>query len=336
MTGFMRNPEIRRGMIVYSLITILFTTAAYLFQADFAVVVFCICIFFVGLHYAVTSYRYRELARMSRDIDAILHGKETLNFQSCKEGELAILQNEIAKMTIRLSEQAEALKADKVFLADSIADISHQIRTPLTSLNLMASFLDEPGLSEQRRLELVREIMQMLSRIDWLITTLLKMSRLDAGTIAFAKESVLVSEVIEEASKPLAVPMELRGQALVVRCHADVGYTGDLSWTAEAVGNILKNCMEHTPEGGIVEVTASQNAIYAEIVIQDSGAGMDEEDIPHLFERFYRGKNAGNQSFGIGLALARMIVIKQNGTIKAENGKNGGARFTIRFYKITV
>lgn len=336
MTGFMRNPEIRRGMMVYSLITVLFTTAAYLFQTDMAVVVFCLCLFFAVLHFAVTGHRYRGLARMSRDIDAILHGNETLTFQSCKEGELAILQNEIAKMTIRLSEQAEALKADKLFLADAIADISHQIRTPLTSLNLMVSFLNEPELPEPRRLELTREIMQMLSRIDWLITTLLKMSKLDAGTIAFTKEQVSVSELIKKASQPLAVSMELRGQELLISCDADCGYTGDLAWSVEAVGNVLKNCMEHTPEGGRVEVKTSQNAIYTEIIIQDNGAGIAEEDLPHLFERFYRGKNAGEQSFGIGLALARMIVTNQNGIIKAENRENGGARFMIRFYRMTV
>lgn len=336
MTGFIRNPEIRRGIFIYGLIMILFTTAAYLFSADMAVVVFCLCAFFSVLHFAVTWYRYRELAGMSRDIDAILHGNDTLTVQSYREGELAVLQNEIAKMTIRLSEQAEALKADKLFLADSIADISHQIRTPLTTLNLMASFLKETELPEQRRLELAREIMQMLSRIDWLITTLLKISKLDAGTVSFAGEPVLVSDVIKEASSPLAVPMELRNQELMIRCDADVCYTGDFSWTAEAFGNILKNCMEHTPEGGIVEVTASQNAIYTEIIIQDNGTGIEEEDLPHLFERFYRGKNSGEHSFGIGLALARMIVTKQNGTIRAENRRDGGARFTIRFYKMTV
>lgn len=336
MAGFTRNPEVRRGMLIYSLITVLFTTAAYLFQADLAVVVFCLCVCFTALHFTVTCKRYRELAKMSREIDAILHGSEILNFQSCREGELAILQNEIAKMTVRLSEQAEALKADKLFLADSIADISHQIRTPLTSLNLMVSFLNEPELSEQRRLELTREIMQMLSRIDWLITTLLKLSKLDAGMIAFSSEPVSVLELIKEASKPFAVPMELRGQELRVRCDAGCGFTGDFSWSTEAVGNILKNCMEHTPEGGCVEIEAGQNAIYTELIIQDNGSGIAEEDLPHLFERFYRGKNAGEQSFGIGLALARMIVIRQNGTIKAENRQHGGAKFTIRFYRMIV
>ena len=130
------------------------------------------------------------------------------------------------------------------------------------------------------------------------------------------------------------IPMELRGQALLI--HADGAFRGDLSWTSAAIGNIVKNCMEHTPEGGRIEIEATENALFSEIIIKDNGTGISPEDLPHIFERFYKGKDSDGKSFGIGLALSRMIIAGQGGTVKAENRKPVGAMFTIRFYKGTV
>lgn len=238
-------------------------------------------------------------------------------------------------MTVRLREQTDALAADKVRLTDAIADISHQLRTPLTSMNLTVSLLSEDGLSDERRLRLTRDLSRSLRRIDWLIDALLKISKIDAGTVEFRSERVSVAELIRRAAAPLMIPMELRGQELGI--HADSEeYTGDMQWSVEAIGNILKNCVEHTPEGGSIEISAAENALFTEIVISDSGAGFEPGDIPHLFERFYRGKNADAASVGIGLALARTVIAAQNGTVAASNGKNGGAQFTVRFYKNIV
>ena len=273
---------------------------------------------------------------MSYEIDKILHNNSEFDLNRFAEGELAILHSEIYKMTVRLREQTEALKRDKIFLADSIADISHQIRTPLTSINLIANFLADEELSDERRLSLVKDLFQLLSRIDWLISTLLKISKLDAGTVRFAKDTVKVSELIQKAVKPLAIPMDLRNQQLIVKANGDEQFEGDLAWTAEAIENILKNCMEHTPNGGTITIKVKDTPIYTELLITDTGPGIDPEDLPHLFERFYKGKNSSTGNVGIGLALARMIITSQNGTIKAENGKNGGAVFTLRFYKCTI
>ncbi len=130
--------------------------------------------------------------------------------------------------------------------------------------------------------------------------------------------------------------MELKEQTLSVSCEQDAGFCGDLSWTAEAVGNILKNCMEHTPCGGEIHIAARETPIYSEVVVSDNGTGIDTDDLPHIFERFYRGKSSGDGSFGIGLALARMVIAAQNGTVRAENRVEGGARFTLRFYRENV
>lgn len=237
-------------------------------------------------------------------------------------------------MTIRLREQQQTLTREKAYLADSIADISHQIRTPLTSINLLIGLLSEPKLTDARRQQLIHELYELLSRIDWLITTLLKISRLDAGTVQFKQEQVSLEELLKKSCVTLLIPMELRGQEL--RIHADGAFRGDLSWTSEAIGNIVKNCMEHTPEGGRIEIEATENALFSEIIIKDNGTGISPEDLPHIFERFYKGKDSDGKSFGIGLALSRMIIAGQGGTVKAENRKPVGAMFTIRFYKGTV
>lgn len=191
----------------------------------------------------------------------------------------------------------------------------------------------EPDLSPSGRKKLLQELTQLLSRIDWLVESLLKLSKMDAGTVRLQQAPVPVGALIQKAAEPLMIPMELREQSLTIHGESHVTFTGDFAWSQEAVLNILKNCMEHTPCGGCIQVSFSENAIFTEIIIEDNGPGFAKEDLPHLFERFYKGKTASQQSVGIGLALSRMIVSKQNGTLKAENrGGDGGARFVIKFY----
>ena len=331
--SLLRNPEVKRSFLIFLGITVAAIVLGLILGTGYGLFAFCLCLLFDTVYLISTKKRYKNIEKLSREIDLVLHGKESIHLDEYAEGELSILQSEISKMTIRLKEQAGALRKDKTYLADSIADISHQIRTPLTSINIIVSLLQSPELELERRKTLIQELKKLLSRIDWLISTLLKMSRLEAGMTRFKKEKVLVSALIKKAVQPLAIPMELRGQELKTSIKGGAFYLGDLAWSVEAVSNILKNCLEHTPKGGIIEVEAEQNAVYTEIAISDSGSGIDDADLPHLFERFYKGKNSNSQSFGIGLALARMIVTEQNGTVKAENKPGAGAQFTIRFYK---
>jgi signal transduction histidine kinase len=310
-----------------------FAIAGFVLDTAFGVLAVCLSMAFTIAHFAVTYQRYRKIAGLSSKIDGILHGDDSINLEDYSEGELAILQNEISKMVVKLREQSDALLREKTYLSDSIADISHQIRTPLTSINLMLSFLSKPGLPDERRIKLVKELEWLLSRIDWLVSALLKISKLDAGTVILKRETVSVAELIKRSTALIAIPMELREQKIEIRMNGGETYTGDLSWSVEAIENILKNCMEHTQKGGAIIINCTENALYTEIVISDNGYGIDEEDLPHLFKRFYKGKNSSDQSTGIGLALARMIIINQNGTVKAENNIDAGARFTIRFYK---
>ncbi len=336
MMKLFRNPEVTKSLLTYGLLTIAATGASAFFMRDarFMLFTFILCVLAASVHFIFTYARYRRIAELSSDVNRILHGDSHISLDKYSEGELAILQSEIYKMTVRLREQQKRLQDDKIYLADSIADISHQIKTPLTSINLLVSFLSEPDISDERRHKLIRELYELLSRIEWLITALLKISKLDAGTVQFNTETLSMDELIKKATSPLLVPMELREQELLITTEGD--FNGDVSWTCEALTNIIKNCMEHTPTKGTITINASENALYSEITITDNGCGISKEDLPHIFERFYKGKDSDDKSFGIGLALARMIITSQNGTVKAENNLPTGARFTIRFYKGTV
>ncbi len=330
----LRNKEVQKSLIISLLFALSVTGLAFLFGWEIALFTGLVSVGFLLIQFFTLRQRYKKIGDLAGDIDRILHGNENISLDRYAEGELGILQSEIAKMTVRLREQKERLQADKMYLADSIADISHQIRTPLTSINLLVEMLSHPIIEEERRLRLTRDLYGLLGRIEWLITALLKISKLDAGTVQFNPEWVKTETLIQKALSPLLVPMELRGQT--VEINVEGMFYGDISWTCEALGNIIKNCMEHTPDGGTITINATETGIFTEITVRDTGPGITPEDLPRIFERFYKGKNSDENSFGIGLALARMIAVRQNGTLKAENPSGGGAKFTLRFYKGTV
>lgn len=331
MIKLLKNKEVRKTLILQIIVALASVIISNFIDERAGVVALIFSTLFISIYYISTYKRYKRIASLASDINKVLHGDNSISLENYSEGELAILHSEIYKMTVRLREQQNNLINDKKYLADSIADISHQIRTPLTSINLLVQLLSAPNLTDERRQELTHELYGMLSRIDWLITTLLKISKLDAGTVTFKKEKVSLQTLINKSCSTLLVPIELRGQELVINTNGD--FVGDLSWTCEAIGNIVKNCMEHTHEGGRIEIEACENALYTEIIIKDNGTGIAKEDMPHIFERFYKGKDSDDKSFGVGLALSRMIITSQKGTVKAENRNPHGAKFTIRFYK---
>lgn len=331
---FHNNKELRISLILLSVATAILTLVAATISIAAGALVLLLGLISIMVHLATEYYRYRKLQKLSSDLDKLLISGTPLPIREYSEGELSILANQIQKMTLRLTESAKAIKADKVYLADSLADISHQLRTPLTAMNLTTAMLRDPELPTEKRMELTGELRSLLTRTEWLVETLLKLSKLDAGTVKLAQDPVRVKNLIARAAKPIAIPMDLRNQTLIINC-AEETFTGDLVWTAEAIGNILKNCMEHTPEGGTITITAQGTALYTQIEVQDTGAGFDAKDIPHLFERFYKGSNASETSYGIGLALARTVITAQNGTVQATNGSTG-AKFMIKFYKQVI
>lgn len=332
---FLQNKEIIKMLLVQATICVIAAVVAFIWDIRFGCFTLGLSIIMIIISIVVTYRRYRRIYELSAEIDRIMHtGDMDLSPEKYHEGELSVLQSEIHKMTCRLRDQRQQLQDDKVYLADMIADISHQIRTPLTSANLLVSFLTEADLTDERRIRLASKLLDLLSRIDWLISSLLKMSRLDAGTVCLKKQTVEMKQLISEFTAPLLIPIELREQKLEIDAKGE--FTGDVEWTAEAMSNIVKNCMEHTPSGGSIQIQASENALYSQIVISDNGSGIRAEDLPHIFERFYKSKQSDKNSFGIGLALARTIITAQNGTIKAENRMPSGTVFTVKFYKGTI
>lgn len=333
---YLRNPEIRRQMGAYLLLGIAVEAGCFRLCRTAVFPVFLIWCLMGILHFAESFFRYRKIAGLAGTIDDILHGEDPALLREVSEGELSILESEVNKMLIRLREQNLKLSHDKQYLADSLADLSHQLKTPLTSMNLLVTMREGESTSEEKRREYDGKIRGLLQKMQWLIDVLLKISKLDADAVVFEKNCYPLRELVQKAAAPVEIAMELKEITFETELPEEASFSGDLKWTAEAVENIVKNCMEHTPRGGRIRVIGRENAVFSELVVEDNGEGITEEDLSHLFERFYKGKNSSEEGVGIGLALAHMIVTKQRGTLKAENAAAGGARFIIRFYKCTL
>lgn len=332
-----RNHDFFVSIVACTVISCIAVISSWIiFDGTTSIFVFFVCALFCALHIITTLRRYRSIAALSSELGSILHGNTLLDLSECSEGELAVLRSEIYKMTRRLREQSDALSEEKTFLSDSMADVSHQLRTPLTALNLSLTLLKSPDTSAERKSELLREISTLLSRVEWLVSAMLIMAKIDAGTAKFQCKPVPVSQLISRAYAPLEISMELKSQTFTIDMSGDESFLGDMDWSVEAVGNILKNAMEHTDVGGEIHVACIENALFTEIIVSDNGSGIDEADLPNLFKRFYKGKGSPDGSVGVGLALAQMIVTEQNGSIKAQNSPYGGARFIIRFHKAIV
>ena len=278
-----------------------------------------------------TRRRYAAIRDLNDYLVRVLAGEDVPDILDQREGELSILKSNIYKTTTMLKSQRELLAKDKADLAGAIADISHQLKTPLTSMMVMNDLLkseEDPG----KRQEFLEVQQTQLDRMNWLIQTLLKLSKLDAGTVELKREDVSARDLVDEALKPFAILMEMKGIGLSVSCD-DIRVRCDENWTVEAIQNIIKNCCEHMDSGDTLTVETGDSNLFARISIADTGCGIAAEDLPHIFERFYKGKNAGRDSVGIGLSLSKTIMENQSGDILVSSTEGCGTRFELRFYK---
>lgn len=328
-----RNPEVQIVIVVMCVISLVAIGMASFFSFTTTVIVSISLILLICTSLLFTKWRYRELERLSEILREISAGNTSLDVRDNYEGELSILKNEIYKVTRILSEQGTVLQEDKLKLTNAISDISHQLKTPITSMMVMADLLSDTELPTDKRMEFTRNIRIQLERIEWLVSSLLKLSKIDAGTAHFKKNRVMVDKLIQKALAPILMAVDIKEQTVTVQGDDFISFIGDLNWTAEAVINILKNCVEHTPNGGTLSITYAENALFTEIVIKDNGKGIPKEDLPYIFRRFYKGKNASDESVGIGLAMAHSIITSQNGTIDVSSEQEWGTRFHIKFYK---
>ena len=282
----------------------------------------------------VTKRRYKNLNDLNDYLSLVCKGIYDMNIDDNTEGELSILKNNLYKVITLLQSQNEYLKNDKLYLADSIADISHQLKTPLTSMMMMCELLENEENPDKRQ-EFVAVINNQLSKMKWLITNILKISKLDADATEFKREEVSISKVLYDSLKPFVLTAELKNIAIQNGAN-DFVFNGDESWTVEAVSNIVKNCLEHTNDGGKIIIASDSTNLYNKLIISDNGCGIAEEDLPHIFERFYHGKNSSKESVGIGLALAKTVFEKENASVSVESEQGRGSVFEIRFYKSIV
>ncbi len=282
-----------------------------------------------------TKKRYKDISELSDYLYKICNNVETLEVIDNAEGELSILKSNIYKTTLKLRSQAEMLKKDKRWLSDSLADISHQLKTPITSMMVMTDLLREEELSPEKQKEFLYNIDKQLEKMQWLIVTLLKISKFDAGTIEIKQKRVNLGDVAKASVKPFLIQMELKSIELKMDID-DSYFDGDYKWTVEAVENIVKNCIEHMKENDTLSISAKENPLFTELVIADTGCGIEKEDIGHIFERFYKGKNSSPNSVGIGLALSKSIFNRENAKIEVHSTKGVGTTFNIYFYKNVV
>ncbi len=329
----LRNRGFRQMLIIMVGLAMVGSTVAFILlpAAGFLMIILSLLLIMTAALF--TRNRYRDIGQLSDYLRKIYSGDYSLDLRDNREGELSILKNEIYKVTLILSSQTQLLKNEKKALADAISDISHQLKTPLTSMSVMAELLQSEKLEPEKRREFSRNLESQLSRMEWLLSSLLKLARMDAGTLQFKQEEIMVKKLLWKVTKPLLIPMELKEQTLLVEGETEASFRGDNDWTCEALINILKNCIEHTGVGGTIRINYSQNPIYTEIIIADNGSGIDKEDLPFLFQRFYKGKNASSDSVGIGLAMAQGIIAGQNGDISVTSKKGEGTSFSIKFYQ---
>lgn len=286
------------------------------------------------IFYLYDKNKSKKIKEITKMISKINNRQFDIDINDFNEGELSILKNEISKTTIMLRQVADNSVKDKLNLKDSLGDISHQLKTPLTSITIMIdNILDNPDMNEKTRKKFLINIKREILNINFLVMSLLKLSKFDANVVKFNKESVYLKDIIIESIKNVSMIKELKNITIKVSGDDNIKLLCDFKWQVESITNILKNSIEHTSEYGTVEVNYSENKLYTRILIKDNGKGIDSDDLPHIFDRFYKGENGSDDSFGIGLSLSKTIIEKEGGSITVKSTPNIGTIFTIKYLK---
>lgn len=286
------------------------------------------------IFYLYDKNKSKKIKEITKMISKINNRQFDIDINDFNEGELSILKNEISKTTTMLRQVADNSVKDKLNLKDSLGDISHQLKTPLTSITIMIdNILDNPDMDEKTRKSFLINIKREILNINFLVMSLLKLSKFDANVVKFNKENVYLKDIIIESIKNVSMIKELKNITIKVSGDDNIKLLCDFKWQVESITNILKNSIEHTSEYGTVEVNYSENKLYTRILIKDNGKGINSDDLPHIFDRFYKGENGSADSFGIGLSLSKTIIEKEGGSITVKSTPNIGTIFTIKYLK---
>ena len=276
----------------------------------------------------------KEIDKITKYLEAINDKNYTLKIDENSEEELSILKNELYKVTVMLRENASNTLKDKINLKRALEDISHQLKTPLTSiLIILDNLIDNPEMEYQTRVEFLHDLKRETTRIQSLIQSILKLSKFDSNTIQFIKQDIYLKQIVDEAIKNTGSLADLKNIKINVEGNKKIKLNCDLLWQIEAITNILKNCIEHSKENTQIDIKYNNNSVYSYITITDYGEGISKEDLPHIFERFYRGKNSSNESIGIGLSLSKTIIESNNGIVSVESNSDK-TTFIIKYFKL--
>ncbi len=296
----------------------------FLLAASFAVIV---------IQFVLYRKREKNTAELISYLMKVQDRLELPEMSQMREGQFGILQSEIYKLVALLGEQYSNEKKQKKYLADMLSDISHQVKTPMAAITIMSDLLKTPGLTEEQRMTYVEKIDGQVDRINWLIRNLLTLSQLEADMLELKPEEVSAEELLADVLSPLYVMAEAKGVDLQVETAPEILLFCDRKWTAEALSNIVKNCIEHTGTGGTVSVKVMQNNFSTEVIIRDTGEGIAKEHLPYIFKRFYKAPGAASGSVGIGLSMSKQLILRQNGTVDVKSEVGVGTEFLVRLYR---
>jgi signal transduction histidine kinase len=307
--------------------------AGFEFRTALLVLMFALpLLFLLFVEYNKFFGKVREIAAAA---ERVVEGDFNVVLPEDREGDFSILGHNFNLMANRLKSGMDKLTQDKLFLKNIISDISHQLKTPLSSLvALNELLLKEKSMEPELRNSFLEKSGSQLERMEWLIASLLKLARLEAGAINFRREAIPLINPVDKAVFALKLEAEKKGQAITITGDPAALFNGDEEWTGEALTNIIKNCIEHTGEGGEIKIEIAETPLFSRIIVKDNGEGIDKKDLPQAFERFYKGSNSVKaQSVGIGLALVRLIIEGQGGSVSAASEKGKGTEFTVSFLK---
>lgn len=296
-----------------------------------------ICVFGILILTIVLIYnrkKEREIKKINKYLNEINNGNYELKIEENCEDELSKLKNELYKTTVLLRETAENSEQEKINLSNSLADISHQIKTPLTSIRIMLDNIeDNPDMDRKTREEFIEDISKQIDWISSLVISLLKLAKFDAGAIKMNDQEVNVKKLINHVLSNLAILLDIKNIKIEQKIDDNVLLKADYNWQLEAITNIIKNAIEHSHDNGTIHIDVENNSVFVKIKIRDEGEGIDKKDIKHIFDRFYKAKKSSENSIGIGLSLAKTIIEQENGYIKVDSETGKGTTFEIKYLK---
>lgn len=294
------------------------------------IIVFGICIIYVCLKYVANQNE--QIEEINLYLKKVNSGNYKLKIEENSEDELSKLRNELYKTTILLREAAENSKKESENLSKALEDISHQLKTPITSIRIMIdNIFENPDMNEEIREDFLKTISKQVDWISSLVISLLKLAKLDSGTIIMNDDTVSAEKLINEAIENLSIILDIKNIKIEKDIPNNSDFLADYKWQLEAITNIIKNSIEHSNENSKIDIKVENSSVMLKIIIKDYGEGISKKDINHIFQRFYKTKNASSDSIGIGLALAKTIIEKDNGYISVTSKEGKGTTFTIKY-----